>query len=144
MLQHRPLPPTRYDDEGNMINYWRKDGMRPFLFSDSMENFNEEKVRNYLQMFSRRDEYVDFVITFKPHTDFEKCARSLYIPALVQEADGPNSEYGRIAIQVEHSGVTNVALFYSAGDYPNQDKYSMHFFADYFREKNIRVEWIEW
>lgn len=144
MREHRPLPPTYYNDEGNMINYWRKDGKRPFLFSDDMGDYNEEKVRNYLQMFARRDEYIDYIITFEPHSDFYKTANALYIPVLSQVGDGINTSYARLCPQIEHSGVTQVALFYDPHFYPNQDGNSMHFIAEYFKERNIRVEWIEW
>lgn len=141
----RPLPPTYANDEGNMINVWRKDGIRPFLFSTHMEDYNAEKVQNYI-LAQLDTHYIDFIIYHAPQKDFYLVARKLGIAAFSQHGDGEQSRYDRLCKQIASSGATHVALFYGRHYYLDERRYpdSLEYIADYFTNRSIPVEWIEW
>lgn len=139
MSDKRYAPPSTYVQAGDMTPYWRKDGERPIVVTDSISHFDQSVVLSYLRNYTAKDSYVDYIIcsTFQP--EFIDTAKLLGIPSLDYEGDGSNGSILRWAIQAFSAQPTKLVLFY-------HDPLSkmLRQLTTYSEDKNVNVEWISW
>ena len=125
-------------EAGDLIPHWRTDGMRPIVYTDDIQKYDNITYNNWLASMVRKL-HVDYIICSAFHEEFVRATQGVDIPVIAYEADGEHSDIIRFAVQFLSAKPTTLYLFYHDPLDRNIQRLAL-----YTEKHGIPVKWISW